>query len=687
MVYFKKTLCVTYEELTSGDDPVIKFYTLNKNISRKKIATINRGGGEGGYALIIYSSLPPKYQQRFVAKYGEPEEIMRREILRGRVRKDERAEDFFEKHRYDRNGELVTLPEDTITAYTLNASVLNTLIGDIARIRPKRNSLGISGDYWEEIMKRSEELRTEFGHTLPGCIGRLKELIKRYSPDHYEVLISGKYGNKNTLKIGEEEGRYIIALKRSQMPKYTDHQIFETYNRTASERGWKPLKSERGMKGWLNSPRIKPLWHDAVFGEMRTHQLYDRKHHTLLPASRDSLWYGDGTKLNLYYRDESGNKCTINVYEVVDAYSEVLLGYHISEHEDYIAQYHAFRMAIRRSGHKPYELVCDNQGGHKKNTAKGFFSKISRIHRPTAPYNGESKTIENIFSRFQQQVLWTRFGYTGQNVTAVKATSRPNLEIINANIDALPTLDELHEIYEAAREEWNEMKHPATGISRIDMYENSVNEETDAVSVRDMVDMFWYTTEKPSTFTSGGIKITVQKKDYTYEVYDDQGNPDLEWRRRNTYKKFYVQYDPTDMRSVRLLWMDKGGALRFERVGLPPIYIHRAQQEQTEEEKAFIRQQQEAIAGERVERQVIAKEIEYEHGVAPEQLGLVSPDLKGLSKEAKEQLDRRTRQYSQPKKRSLRVSLGKDTKELSNVTWDQIGSNNEVDLRMVACKF
>ena len=43
------------------------------------------------------SSIRDKYQQRFVAKYGEPEEIMRREILRGRVRKDEKAEDFFEE--------------------------------------------------------------------------------------------------------------------------------------------------------------------------------------------------------------------------------------------------------------------------------------------------------------------------------------------------------------------------------------------------------------------------------------------------------------------------------------------------------------------------------------------------------------------------------------------------------------
>ena len=69
----------------------------------------------------------------------------------------------------------------------------------------------------------------------------------------------------------------------------------------------------------------------------------------------------------------------------------MLLGYYISDNEDYIAQYHAFRMAIQTSRHKPYEIVCDNQGGHKKNAALGLFSKISRIHRPTAPYNGESK--------------------------------------------------------------------------------------------------------------------------------------------------------------------------------------------------------------------------------------------------------------------------------------------------------
>ena len=46
------------------------------------------------------------------------------------------------------------------------------------------------------------------------------------------------------------------------------------------------------------------------------------------------------------------------MYEVVDAYSEVLLGYYISDNEDYIAQYHAFRMAIQTSRYKPYETCA-----------------------------------------------------------------------------------------------------------------------------------------------------------------------------------------------------------------------------------------------------------------------------------------------------------------------------------------
>lgn len=684
MEYYKKILCVTHEELTGGDDPVIQAATLRQNVGRGNIESIHRGGGEGNIALYSYSSLPEKYRRRFEERYGNPEEKMRREMITSKVKKDETAERFFEEYRYDKNGEAVSLPERVQDEYSLNASVLNALIKEINTLTPRRNMLGGSRSIWETLMSRVEEWREIFGHTLPGSEGRLKNLVKQYRAGSYGVLVSGKYGNSNTLKIEEDAGRYIVALKRSRVPVYTEAQIHAEYNRTAPERGWKPLKSVRALRDWLNSPAVEPLWYDAVHGELKAHQRYGRKHKTELPTRRDSLWYGDGTKLNLYYRDEEGNTRTTSVYEVVDAYSEVLLGFFISDHEDYEAQYNAYRMAIQTSGHKPYEIVHDNQGGHKKleRQSGGMLSKISHIHRPTAPYSGQSKTIEGVFKRFQEQVLHQDWRFTGQNVTAKKESSRPNLEFVKENDDKLYTLAELKAAYAEARRAWNELPHPATGISRIEMYRGSVNEDTEEITARDMVDIFWITTSRPSTFTASGIEVTINGKSRTYEVYSSPGVPDHEWRRRNTYKQFYVQYDPYDPTSVRLLYKDKGGETRFERVAEPYMVIHRAIQDQLEGERAFIQQELDANAQDRVERLVAGKEIEYEHGTAPEQHGLKTPRVQGIAAELKRQIERRTKKYSRP---AEETSPGRASKVISNLTWDTL-EKKEVSIRKVVGK-
>lgn len=268
------------------------------------------------------------------------------------------------------------------------------------------------------------------------------------------------------------------------------------------------------------------------------------------------------------------------------------------------------------------------------------------------------------------------------NITTKKESSRPNIEFIETNKDQLPTLSELKEKYVQSRQKWNEMKHPATGIPRIEMYNTSVNEDTEVVTARDMVDIFWKMTERPSTFTSGGIEVTIGGKKRTYEVYSSPGKPDHEWRRRNTYKQFYVKYDPYDFGSVRLYWKDKGGEMRFERVAEPYMVIHRGIQDQTEGEAAFIRREQEANIQDRIERQVTAKEIEYEFGVAPEQHGLKTPKLKGVTAEVQRQIDRRTKKYDLPPEE---IALGRSTKVISNITWDQL-EPKAVDKRKVVGK-
>ena len=667
MEYFNKILCVTYAELTGGTEAVIKPGTLRQNMSRGNITSVHRGGGEGGQALYAWSSLPAKYKERFVAKYGDPEEKMKEAMTKDRIRLDGEARKWYEAFTYEKNGVAEHLTEKLIEEYTINASVLKELLRMMAQRRAIRQSLnGSIAGAWEVIYQSSEAMREEYGHTLPQNAARLKAKIKAFKADGYPTLVSGKIGNRNTQKITDEFGRLLIALKRCRVPVYTDTQLFEEANRRAEANGWKPLKSLSGMKRWLNSAAIIPLWYDAVYGEQAARQKFGRKHRTALPTKRDALWYGDGTKLNLYYRDENGKVRTTQVYVVIDAMSEVMLGWHISDSEDYEAQYHAYRMAIQTSGHKPYEIVHDNRGGHKKLDADGLFRKLCHVHRTTQPYNGESKTIEAVFGRFQQQVLHKDWRFTGQNITAKKESSRPNLEFIEENRDSLYTLAELKDAYALATKEWNEMRHPAYGTSRQEAYEGSVNEETQEVTAHDMVDMFWITAKRMSTFTDQGISVTIKGQKRQYEVMGVPGVPDHEWRRRHTYERFVVKYDPYDFGSIRLYKKEADGSLRFERVAEPYLVIHRAIQEQTEGEAAFIRQEQTANTADRIERTVAGREIEKAHGVLPELHGLRSPRPKGMTAAERRQIERRTGIYSQ---QPVEYKLGRKTKQVSLDDW------------------
>ena len=684
MEYYNKILCVTYAELTGGGEAVIKAATLRQNMKRGNIVSVHRGGGEGSQALYAWSSIPEKYRKRYMERYGDPEQKMKEAMMRDRIKLDSEAREWYEAFTYEKNGRAEHLTGELIEEYTINASVLGELQKMMARRQALRQSLNSSmAGAWEVIYQSAEAMREEYHHTLPQNPTRLKAKIKAFKADGYRSLISGKVGNLNTIKITPEFGQMLIALKRCRVPVYTDAQLFEEGNRQAEANGWKPLKSLSGMKRWLYSAAIEPLWYDAVYGEQAARQKFGRKHRTALPTKRDALWYGDGTKLNLYYQDENGKVRTTQVYVVIDAMSEVMLGWHISDSEDYEAQYLAYRMAIQTSRHKPYEIVHDNQGGHKKLDADGLFKKLCHVHRTTQPYNGESKTIEAVFGRFQQQVLHKDWRFTGQNITAKKMSSRPNLEFIEENKDSLYTLEELKDAYAKATKEWNEMQHPAYGKSRQEAYDNSVNEETQQVTAHDMVDMFWVTAKRMSTFTDQGISVTIKKEKRQYEVMSRPGMPDHEWRRQHTYDRFVVKYDPYDFGSIRLYKKEADGSLRFERVAEPYVVIHRAIQEQTEGEAAFIRQQQAANTTDRIERTVAGREIEKAHGVMPEQHGLRSPKPKGMTAAERRQIERRTGIYS---KAPEEYKIGRKTKQVSLEDWSNV-ETAVVDMASVAGKY
>jgi hypothetical protein len=632
-------------------------------LSRGNIERAHRGGGEGNRALIVYDSLPARYKEKYVAMYGDPDKKLKETMVKETMKLDTAAADFYAGYTYpSKTGERVHLKNELQEDYTVNASVLKILLKTANQRRMLRHSLGGSmAGVWETIQQQSEKLRDQYRHTLPKNAARLKQRVGEFQSEGYASLISGKVGNLNTLKITGESARMLIAMKRSVSPKMSDAEILGRYNAMAEERGWKPLKSEGSLHSWLMSDAVACQWWDAHYGDVALRQKFGRKHQTSLPGKRDALWYGDGTKLNLYYRGEDGKVYTTCVYEVVDAYSEMLLGYHISDSEDSISQYNAFRMAVQVSGHKAYEIVYDNQGGHQKLKKGGFFSRISTMYHPTSPYNPQSKTIESIFGRFQQQVLTKLWNFTGQNMSATKDSGRPNLELVNANKDNLPTLDELRAIYSEARGKWNSMPHPATGVSRKEMYATSENEETRAVSTTDMINMFWVFTDKEIKFTASGIAVTIGKNRPSYEVYKE-GLPDHGWRRLHQGEKFIVAYDPCDLRSVRLYRKEQDGDLRYMTHAEPYFKVHRARQEQTAQEKEFLRREREATERDVIDAYMTGRKAEMDYGTSPEQNGLNPSKLRTVSKDEQKIIDRRLSRYGRDPEET---ELGRKVKAVS----------------------
>ncbi len=674
MEYYNKMICVTVDELTEeyNGQRVMGTSNYKRLCASKRLFVARKAGGFGVYALIMYSSLPDRFRARFEAIHGNPEQILEQQKMEKKVLKiDKDARDFYMSHILP-NGK--TLVDTRVEEYTINASVLGLVLTALNERMAKVKALGggVPKDLWHKALDLSESYRKDYDHTLPDALRGFRDKMNAFKRDGYVALISGKDGNKNTLKITDEAGDQIIALKRSKVPVYTNSQLFAKYNEIAKDKGWKPLKSISSLVSFLERPEVKRRWYDAVHGELAAHQKYTRKHKTALPSFRDSLWYADGTKLNLYYKayDEKGKLQvrTTQVYEVMDAFSETMLGYYISDSENYEAQYNSFRMAIQTAGCRPYEIVTDNQGGHKKLEATQFFERICHVFRFTAPYSGQSKTIESAFGRFQAQELHKDWRFTGQNITTKRETSRPNLEFIEANKENLYTLEELKMAYAKAREAWNNAKHPATGVSRIEMYQNSVNPETTAVDQLDMIEMFWLTTQKPSTFTASGITIEIDTKKYTYEVLGTDKMPDLEFRKKHTFRQFYVMYDPCDMTQVRLYTKETNG-MRYVATAEPYVKIHRNLQEQKPGEMAFIRQMDIANKQERVDLQLEAAELEMAHGVAPEQYGLNRPKMRGISLVSTEALMETSVKKNKAKQAEI-IDVGLLGKQVSNLTFN-----------------
>lgn len=631
--YYNNIMCVE-AQVIYGALSLMTYDAYKKHCIRKTLLKV-RNACPGQKALLGYEALPHDYKEIIKETYGDPYVVAKRNAIQDLITTDLEAINFYRDYIYDGDK---TLSEERQREYVTNAQILKVL-GALASDRQAfcKKLGGRAVRVWETLSNTLNGLNVViYPHSLPSNARSLERAHRRFVNEGYYGLIHKNYGNQNTEKLTDESKMWIVSRWANQVKRMPNiEQLLFEYNSLAMERGWKPLKEADTLHNFLYRPDIKSMWYGHRHGEIKAKEKFAFQHSTKMPTMRDSLWYSDGTKLNYYYLTNDGKVGTINVYEVIDAYSEVLLGYHIAEKENYATQYCAYKMAIQLSGYKPYEIGFDNQGGHKKLQSGSFLDKIAHLTIKKQPYNGKSKTIELAFSNYQQQYLKKDWFFTGQNIQAKKLESKANMEFINANKQNLPSLEEIKKIYAQRREEWNNAPHHATGIPRMQMYLESENPATHKVELWDMVDLFWIERAEPVTYTAYGLTFTEKKVKNTYTVYDENNLPSMQWHWKNVDRKFIVKFDPEDLTMIYLYDRDASGNLRFVKEARLKVEVSRGKQEQTDFDTDYIAKIQKMNKEARVETVDMMDAILKEHNMHASDYGLNSPKILGINSKRK----------------------------------------------------
>lgn len=564
--YYNNTiLCVNQDVFL--DLNLLSYSQFQKWCQREKIKRV-RTAGNGRTGLIRWDSIPSEELDKIKAAYGDPYKKDDVESFMSKLENDQDAAVFYQTYQ-DENG--LYLLDTKQYQYYIEAQILNCYGKLLIEIEAKsrRNSGFKKTKAKRELSKVINELKTvkfpnsnkpKFPHKLPSNPRALERRYKEYQEEGYERLIHKGRGNSNTKKIKGDIARWILATYcLPNKPSTTE--VHRDYMQLRESRNW-PSLTENAIYIWLQDTEQKKVWVYARHGKEEFVRQFGHK------VSRDKSDYFpycymaiDGTKLDwIHYKESSPIKmgADLKIDVVFDIYSEKIIGWSFStEHENHTHHFNAFKMAMEEAGVKPALITYDNQGGHKTQVMQELYDKLVTSnggqHYPHRAMSHASP-VEQLFSRFQQQVLNKWWFSDKQAVTAVKADSRPNMDFINRFKHKLKTVDQLKEAFEISVRDWNEMQHPKFEESRIQVAQHESHFQLDKVESWDLIPLFWIVTKDPSTYNRDGIRFTISKKPYHFEVYDTDGQVDLDFRNKYTGCKLYVQYDPDNMEDyVRLL--------------------------------------------------------------------------------------------------------------------------------------
>ena len=256
MEYYGKILCISYNDLTYDDRPVMvngkadysRSRTLKgvhpstlseeelapimsipnykKLAAKEKINVVRSGRGLGGYVLVEIATMPLRFQERIKLKYGDMKEDVIRNWLGSHYHIDAKAREFYTRFRFD-NGD--ALPPEHIQEYTVNASVIEAVMRAMEDATFMRKAMKAGPVNWGELAGAISYYQAEFGHTLPVSSNRFKKRVNDFKANGYESLISRKFMNQTRRKVTYDIERLLLSID-AQPEQPFNTTVWEQYN-------------------------------------------------------------------------------------------------------------------------------------------------------------------------------------------------------------------------------------------------------------------------------------------------------------------------------------------------------------------------------------------------------------------------------------------------------------------------
>lgn len=337
MEYFGNILCVEAQELVQTGILTESYY---KQLSARKQLNVVRRACRNTPALVAVESLPSRFYNRMIEVLGDPKKVAPRKTLEDRIVPDPSAMQFFSGYRTVTGKQL---PDEKITEYCMNASVLNALSEVLV---DKKASRGVAGGkstgFWQSAADALGCLKAKLGHTLPENPIRLKDKYRNYVKNGYSVFISGKFGNNNSRKVNELVERMILSLYIMPNKPYAtsthemylqflagmltvaDVQTGEIFDRNDfyDEKGDPIVISESTVWNYLNDPKNRAIVDKIRMGSLDYMTVHRPHHHRKSPKYSFSKISMDDRDLPRKMHDET----RVKAYYAYDVLSGCVIG-------------------------------------------------------------------------------------------------------------------------------------------------------------------------------------------------------------------------------------------------------------------------------------------------------------------------------------------------------------------------